>query len=464
VAGALLAHKFGRTAATDGFMAAYGFYIVLTLGAQSFRLVVVPDLTRAAAEGRLGGELRAYGAAFLAAAVPVCVVVVALAHPLGELVTGSLPDPAASTAAHAVVWLVPAAFGQLLAAIAVSGLAARDRYGVAALGYSSGGIAGLVVFVVLADTHGLVALAWGLAANAALSLGLPLAALVLSGELRGPRPLRWALGGRLWRLLEGAAVPLALQGFYVLALRLAAALGVGRVTSLSYAYLIVATLSYVPAFSISLVSSAPLTRRGLDEDAAAEHVLHASWLSLVLVGGAAGVFALVGGRLVELVLGGAYAGDVGTQLGHLVVELAPWMVGSVAFYVTFPLIFVAERRRWLVPLALVSLVFDALISLGLREAAGMLGICLGMAIATIAVVAVLMASISSRLLALAAAGVGRLSLVVLVAAAAAFGIFAAVLAPIPAAVAGTLGYALLLALAAKRFGLGDAWAYVRALH
>src|SRR5881227_4167567 len=81
-AGALLAQKFGRNAQTDGFLAAYAVYTLLVLAAQAFRLVVVPDLTRARAEGRLGGESRAYGLAFLALAMPVCVLVVVFAHPL----------------------------------------------------------------------------------------------------------------------------------------------------------------------------------------------------------------------------------------------------------------------------------------------------------------------------------------------------------------------------------------------
>src|SRR5581483_6645816 len=73
-AGALLAQKFGRSAQTDGFLSAYGVYLVLVLAAQAFRMVVVPDLTRAAAEGRLAGESRAYAVAFLGLAVPVSVV------------------------------------------------------------------------------------------------------------------------------------------------------------------------------------------------------------------------------------------------------------------------------------------------------------------------------------------------------------------------------------------------------
>src|SRR2546427_12150187 len=74
-AGALLAHKFGRSAETDGFLSAYGVYLVLVLAAQAFRMVVVPDLTRAVEAGRLGGEMRAYTVAFLALAVPVSVLV-----------------------------------------------------------------------------------------------------------------------------------------------------------------------------------------------------------------------------------------------------------------------------------------------------------------------------------------------------------------------------------------------------
>src|SRR5947199_462062 len=78
-AGALLAHKFGRSAETDGFLAAYGVYLVLVLTAQAFRMVVVPDLTRAVPEGRLGGETRAYALAFLVLAVPVSLLVAAFA-------------------------------------------------------------------------------------------------------------------------------------------------------------------------------------------------------------------------------------------------------------------------------------------------------------------------------------------------------------------------------------------------
>src|SRR6266550_2571480 len=166
-AGALLAHKFGRSAETDGFLGAYGVYLVLVLAAQAFRMVVVPDLTRAAAEGRLGGESRAYAVAFLALAVPVSAVVAVLSGPFGDLITGSLPPASAHVAARALAVLVPAAFVQLLAA---------------------------------------------LAANARVALSIQLVALVRRGALAGAWPVKLDVRPRLWRLLEGAAVPLALQG------------------------------------------------------------------------------------------------------------------------------------------------------------------------------------------------------------------------------------------------------------
>src|SRR3954451_7463214 len=98
-AGALLAQKFGRSAETDGFLAAYGVYLLLVLAAQAFRMVVVPDLTRAAAAGRLGGETRSYALAFLALAVPVSVLVAVFSSQLGELLTGRLPPESAEVAA-----------------------------------------------------------------------------------------------------------------------------------------------------------------------------------------------------------------------------------------------------------------------------------------------------------------------------------------------------------------------------
>jgi hypothetical protein len=462
-AGALLAHKFGRSAETDGFLAAYGVYLVLVLAAQAFRMVVVPDLTRAAAEGRLGGEFRAFTLAFLALAIPVSVAVAVFSGPLGDLITGNLPPRSAHIAGRALAVLVPAAFGQLLAALAASALAAIDSYGTAAGGFALGGIAGLVVFAALANGHGIVALAWGLAVNAAVAFTVPVVALVRKRALVGPPPLRTDVLPRLWHLLEGASVPLALQGCYLLALRFAAQLGVGSLTSFSYAYLAASTLVGATAFSLGLISSAPLTRRGVDPEEAGQHVVHAGWVSLSLVGAAAGVFALVGGRIVQFVLGNRYRGEVGRELGHLVVYLSPWMVAWVGFAVTFPLVFVAGRRRALIPLALLGFALCIPLGLGLRAMWGLSGIAVAIGLAALVIALGLMAAISMRALVVAAVGLARLALAIAAASALAFGGLSLALPAIPAALLGVIVYALVI-FSIRSFGLTDAWTYVRGLH
>jgi hypothetical protein len=462
-AGALLAQKFGRGAETDGFLAAYGVYLLLVLAAQAFRLVVVPDLTRARPEGRLGAEARAYAVSFLALAVPVSILVAVFSGPLGDLITGSLPPKSAHVAGRALAVLVPAAFAQLLAALAASTLAAVDSYGTAAAGFALGGITGLVVFALLADGHGIVSLAWGLAANAAVAIAVPVTALVRRRLLAGPWPERLDILPRLWHLLEGASVPLALQGSYLLGLRFAAKLGVGSVTTFSYAYLAASTLVGATAFSLGVISSAPLTRRGVDDEAAGRHVVHAAWVSLSLVGAAAGVFALVGGRIVGAVLGDEYKGQVGRELGHLVVYLSPWMVGWVGFAVAYPLVFVAGRKKVMPPLALAGFGLCIPLGLALRAAWGLPGIAIAVGIATLAIALGLMCAISVRSLAIAAVGLARLALAVGGAAALAFGGLSLALTPVAAAALGVVAYAAVI-LALRSLGLSEAWSYVRGLH
>jgi peptidoglycan biosynthesis protein MviN/MurJ (putative lipid II flippase) len=463
IAGAYLAHKFGRDARTDGFLAAYSLYLVIVLAAQAFRLVIVPDLTRAAEERRLTAEFVSYASALVAIALPACILTIALSHPLGNLLTGTLPPVAASTASRAVVWLVPAAFAQTLAALGASALAARDSYIVAAASYAIGAVSGLVIFVSLASAHGLVSLAWGLALNGAICAGLPFVALIRSGHLGGSRRGGVAVWPRLRKLSQAAAVPLALQALYVIALRGASGLGEGNQTSLTYAYLFGSTLVAATASSLSLISSAPLTRRGLDAESASQHIIHSAWLSLTLIGAAAGVFALVGGRLVGFVLGGAYTGNVGRQLGHLIIYLSPWVVAAVAFSVMFPLLFVLEKSRVLVPVAVLTVALDIPISLGLRDLFGLSGLVLALALSTLLVVVALMAAVSVRMLVLTTLGLGRTSLLIAALATASFGIPNLVTSGVVAAPVGFLIYVGTLATLRPR-GLVEAWGYVRALH
>src|SRR5947207_1688834 len=366
VAGAYLAHKFGRDVRTDGFMAAYGVYLVLVLGAQSFRMVVVPDLTRAAGQGLLGGR------------------------------------------------------------------------------------------------HGLVSLAWGLALNSVLAVALPAAVLFARGGRVRRHSVPLELRRRLGRLLLGAAVPLAVQGIYVIGLRFAAGTGTGNVTSLSYAYLLAAMFVSATAFSLSLIAAAPLTRRGVDAESAADHVVHTTWVALAFVGAATGVVALVGGRVVTAALGDAYAGKVGDQLGRLVVYLSPWMVAWAAFSITYPLLFVMHRTRFLIPIAAVGVLLDIPISIAARAWWGLTGVTFAMGISMTLVVLGLMAALSVRTLTLALAGLLRLSVLVGAATALAFGGASLLLDAVPAAAAGLALYAVIL-LAVRELGLAQAWHHVRAL-
>jgi hypothetical protein len=457
----LLAHRFHRTAATDGFLTAYGVYMVLGLAAQSFRLVVVPMLTRASGEGRLAGETRAWALSFLAVGVPLSVLAIVLRHPFADALTGSAA--AAHEAAIALPFLIPAAFVQLLAALLASSLAAIDEYTVGALAWAGGNPTGLLIFAVLSGSHGLVSLAWGVLIGGCVTSTVLLVELARRRALVGGPRAPLDVGTRLFHLARGAAVPIAVQGMFIVSLRLAAGLGVGAQSSLSYGYVFAATLVAATASALSLISSAPLTRRGLDAEGAASHVVHAAWLSLSLIAAATGVFALVGGRLVSGALGSAYAGSVGSELGQLVVWLAPWMVVTVAFTVVFPLLFVVERPAVLLPLAPVALVLHVPISLGLRAAFGLDGLAVGLAISTAIVLVVLLAAVSRRMLELASLGLGRVAVGLTALAAATFGLVSLALSGIPAAAAGLAIYAAVLGVARPR-GLRAAWAYVRVLH
>jgi hypothetical protein len=457
----LLAHRFGRTAETDGFLAAYGVYLVLALAAQSFRLVVVPTLTRSSVEGTLAGETRAWAVAFLVLSVPVSVLAIALRHPIGDALTNNAVS--AHEASRAIAFLVPAAFVQLLAALLASSLAAIDEYTVAALAWGLGSPLGLVVFAALSGTYGLISLAWGVLIGGLATMAGLLIELVRRGVLIGGPSAPARIGPRLFELARGAAVPLAVQGMYVISLRLAGSLGVGAQSSLSYAYVFAATLVSATASAFSLISSAPLTRRGVDAGSAARHVTHAAWLSLVGIAAATGVFALVGGRLVGAALGSAYAGSVGGQLGRLVVFFAPWMVVTVAFTVVFPLVFVVEKPAVLLPLAPVALVLHIPVSLAFRSWLHLDGLPVGLAVSTSFVLVVLVAAVSPRMLSLAARGVGDATGYLAALGGVAFGAAALLLTGLPAALLGLAVYCAALAVLRPQ-GLRDAWAYVRVLH
>ena len=138
-------------------------------------------------------------------------------------------------------------------------------------------------------------------------------------------------------------------------------------------------------------------------------------------------------------------------------------MAAVAFWVTFPLLFVLETPRRLLPLAVVALAVDIGLSFALRALFDLKGLVLALGASTLLVVAALMAFVSMRMLELTMKGLARTALLVGAIAFACFGVPELVLGGFAAAAAGLALYVATLAVLRPR-GLVEAWRYVRVLH
>ena len=463
--GVVIAREFGRTDETDGFLAAYGVFVVIVIAAQAIRLTVLPQLARARVERRLAGELAGFAVALGIFAVPLLLVTALGAGQLADLLTGGGSEIAQDTCADALRWVVPAAVAQLFAALAASGLAALDDYGTAALGYTVGSVAGLGLILLRVEPDGIIAVGWGMALNGTIAAAIPLAGLAYrAAHAQMPRaairPSGPPLQERLAVFAVGSTLPLAQQLLYVVCIPFAARLGTGEPTSFVFAYLAAASLVAITAGSLGIVTSAPLARSGLDKTETVRHVVATSWLSLAVAGAAAGMFALAGGDIVETVLGDAFGGDVGADLGQLVVALSPWIIASIGIAVTFPLAFVAGRTRGLPWIALAALALQVPLAWAGSELLDLDGLALSMGITTLAILGTLLRELDAfrdaiRQLAVAALVVAGLVVV-------AFLPPSLVLGSIGSALVGALVYVALLALLRPR-GLVAGWRYLRAL-
>jgi hypothetical protein len=453
-AGIVLSRKFGHGVKTDGFFAAYAVYLALVLVATALRVVVLPGFVRARREERLGGEVTTWLAALAVPLVPVLVVCVGWPDLVARALAGQ-PD-ARHAAATLLPWLVPAAAAQIAAGVFASALAALDDYALAAASFGCGALAGLVVIVALVG-HGVVAFGWGLALNAAVAAGVPLVVLIARGVLHRPDASPLA---RLRELVEGVSLPFALQGLYLVGYRFANGLGTGKATTLSYAYLIAATLVAVTATSIALVSTVPFARGEPTPPRIARHIGAISWLSLATVAGAAGVFALAGGTVARHVLGSEYGGGTGAELGRLVVYFAPWMVASIAVTVAYPLLFVRGRAKWLPLLAVGALGLHVLVEWGGRGIAGLGGVAGGLAVTTAGILTVVLLSLGA--LAPTLRALAPAAIVCGLVAAVAFGVPGVLVGPLAAAIVGVVVYALALGVG-RPPGLRHAWAYLHSL-
>jgi peptidoglycan biosynthesis protein MviN/MurJ (putative lipid II flippase) len=463
--GVVIAREFGRSDETDGLLSAYGVFIVIVIAAQGIRVAVLPQLARAWADRRLAGEIAGSALALAVFAAPLVLVTELEAQSLAGLLTGEESEIARDTAADALRWMVPAATAYLFAGLAASGLAARDEYGTAALGFAAGSLAGLTLILLRVESDGIIAIAWGMTLNASIALLVP--AAVLGGHAfharmpaRAVRPTGPPLRVRLGTFVVGALLPLALQLLYVVCLPFAGSLGTGAATSFVYAYLAASSLVAVTAGSLGLVTSVPLSRSELSASSVSRHVVAATWVALTLIGGAAGVFALAGGDVVEAVLGRAYEGVVGAELGRLVVVLSFWMVAAVGVTVAFPLAFVSGRTRALPWIAVAALALQVPLAWAGGRLLELDGLALALAISNLLVLVMLLGTLhawrpSARGLVSAGAVIGAIAI-------AAFSVPALILGSVPAALLGLAAYIGAFAVF-RPSGLGESWRYLRAL-
>jgi hypothetical protein len=397
--------------------------------------------------------------------VPLVLVAEVATNALAEVLTGSASDAARDTAADALRWMVPAACAQLFAALAASGLAALDDYATAAFAYAAGSLGGLALILARVDADGIIAVAWGMVLNGAIVLAVTAGGLLIhaSRERVGAtalRPTGPPLLSRLGAFAVSASLPLALQLLYVVCLPFASRLGTGAATTFVYAYLGAAALVTVTASSLALVTSVPLARDVLNAEVVTRHVAASSWIALGIVAPGAGILAVAGGDVFESILGGAYGGEIGAELGRLVALLTPWVVAAVGVALTFPLLFIVGKTGWLPVVAVTAVLVQIPLAWAGEELFELEGLAVSLAVTTWAILAALLArlaALEATLLRLVriAAGVGLLVLV-------AYALPALVLDPVVAAVVGSVVYVVLLAVL-RPAGLRASWRYLHGL-
>jgi hypothetical protein len=465
VVGVVLAREFGRGAITDGFFAAYGVFAVVVLAASAIRLTVLPSFARARLGRQLSAEVARFSLALAFLAIPLLVLGVLCARPLADILTGHGPELARTTAAAALPWMLLAATLHLFAGLAASALAALDDYVTAAGGYALGSLVGLGVILWRVGPDGVQAISWGMAINGALALGVPAVALALRARHEQMPASSFtagstSTGSRIATMGTGVALPLALQLVYLICLPFAAHEGEGAVTSFGFSYLIASAIVSVTASSLSLVTAVPLTRVGLDPVRTARHIVSSSWIALVVLGAAAGVFGVAGGRIADLFLGSTYGSDVGAELGRLVLLFSLWGIASIGVSVAFPLIFVVGLGRTLPWIAGAIVLLHVPAAFGAGRLFGLSGLVLGMAVTTTIVLVALLVELGALRTTLP--GLVRASALVAFLAAVSFVLPALLLPGATGALVGVLVYSGLVAVI-RPPGLRQAWFYLRDL-
>ena len=345
----LVATRFGSTARTDGFFAAYGAYSVLVLFAQSSRTAIVARLVDP--DSRFGAFNRFLGAAALVFAA-AGLVFAGLGGSLAAVLTGDLPEPARRTARDALVILWPAAGAQIFSALAAAMLGLLGDYARAALAYGAGGIATIAAFLGLEPALGIDALPVAILIGAGVT-AVPLAAALLGAGWRPQASALLDLAGNLGRLrllIVGSAIFLTAQFSYLISIAVASRLGEGAVTTYSYAYFAFSLVVAILSSSVSMVLAGPVAETW-DRDPATltPHSRAVFRTGLLIIFPTIAAAALVGDDVGAALLGGFTDAEVDRAVAAFLV-LTPVVVAAQAIAV--PLIGVFAQGRYAATAAL----------------------------------------------------------------------------------------------------------------
>lgn len=331
----LIAARFGTSARTDGFFAAYGVYTVAVLVAQSMRTTIVSRLV----DRGFAGFNSFLGAVAVLSAV-AGVVFVALGAPLAALLTGGPADGARDVATDTLLLLWPAASLQLVAALGAAMLGVLDDFRQAALAYGAGSIASIAAFLLLAGPVGILATPLSVLIGSAVT-AVPLVRSVRAAGWSPGRPVGSWGGARL--VVLGAGQVALAQGLYLITIAAAAEGGQGAATTYAYGYFAHQLVLALVASSLSIVLAAPIAATW-DRDPASLRphawvVLRAGLLVLVPVVATA---AFVGDDLGDLLLGNFSAAQV-DQVVSVFLALVPAIVVAQALAVVLVGIYTLGR-------------------------------------------------------------------------------------------------------------------------
>lgn len=374
----LVAQLFGKSAETDAFFAAYGFYSLGITFTYTVRLTAVSRLVGSSA----AAITRQLGAAFLIAlafGVPMLVLAAAVARVLVESDPGGI-----GAGTLRILWIALA--GQLLAAMLATVLAVQGSFTTMGVATLLAGPVTIAAFLGTEPAAGIKAAAIGLTAGALWLAAVQAAKLVQSGwrpDVRGLGAGR--LAAEAGRLALASATFLGATFAYVACLAIAAREGEGEATLFAYAFVLIGMLLGVTSNVLAMVRSPSLLA---SPERTADTAATTVWgvrLTVVLAGPALAMAVLVGKPVIGALLGSGFVEDDVESLLVTLVCLAGLLVGSAAgIFAVVELL--ARGALWrLAVLAVAQAAATALAAWLGAEVAGVPGIAVALSVVALGV-------------------------------------------------------------------------------